>query len=216
MKKNTGFLAAAGLLAAFAVWTLLVRAVDVRPIGPEGSAVGFAALNGFVHECTGVHMTLYTVTDWLGLVPFGIAGGFALLGLAQWIGRKSLFRVDRSIFALGGFYLLVIAAYLFFENAVVNYRPVLIEGVLEASYPSSTTLLAMCVGPTAILQLRGRLRPGAARTAVSGALALFTAFMVVGRLISGVHWFTDIVGGALLSAGLVTLYGAVCARLEER
>ena len=210
MKKETQkrFLAAAGLLAAFGVWTCLVCLVDVRPIGPQGSAVGFATLNGFVHALTGVHMTLYVITDWLGLVPLAAVLGFALLGLVQWCRRKHLQRVDRSILTLGGFYLVVMAAYLFFERVVINYRPVLIEGFLEASYPSSTTMLALCVLVTAMLQLRERMKSGALRSLVLAALAVFAAFLVVGRVISGVHWLSDIIGGMLLSAGLIVAYAA--------
>lgn len=180
--------------------------IDVQPIGPEGSAVGFAALNGFVHRLTGVHMALYTLTDWLSVIPPIFLAGFALLGLVQWVKRKHLLKVDRSILVLGGFYLVVLAAYAFFEVFAVNYRPVLINGILEVSYPSSTTMLVMCVMPTALLQLRSRIRSGAVRRWVSIAITAFTLFMVIGRLISGVHWFTDIIGGALLSAGLVMMY----------
>ena len=203
-----------GLLASFALWTAAVCCVDVRAIGPNGSSVGFAALNGAVHDLTRVHMALYTITDWLGLVPLGFALGFALLGLVQLIRRKSLLRVDRSILVLGGFYLLVIAAYLFFEEVVINYRPVLIDGYLEASYPSSTTMLVLCVMPTAMQQLRGRIGNETAKNAVLWALAAFIVFMVIGRLLSGVHWFTDIVGALLLSAGLVMLYCSVCSLFE--
>ena len=194
------------LLSAFALWTLLVRFVDVQAIGPEGSSVGFAALNSRFHALTGVHMALYTVTDWLGLVPLAFVIGFALLGLVQWARRKQLFKVDRSILILGGIYLATMASYLFFETVVVNYRPILISGVLEASYPSSTTMLAMTVMPTAILQLNARIRSKASRRCVSCMLTAFTVFMVIGRLISGVHWLTDIIGGALLSTGLVVMY----------
>ena len=107
---------------------------------------------------------------------------------------------------LGGFYLVTLTAYLFFERFVINYRPVLIEGVLEASYPSSTTLLVLCVIPTAAIQLRGRIKSRVFRPCVTLAIAVFTVLMVVGRLLSGVHWLTDLVGGILLSAGLVMLY----------
>jgi undecaprenyl-diphosphatase len=117
-------------------------------------------------------------------------------------------KVDKRILVLGVFYILTLIAYLFFEDVVINYRPVLIEGVLEASYPSSTTLLTMCVMPTAALQLRSRIQNPGLRTALIAAIWLFTALMVLGRLICGVHWFSDIVGGALLSAGLVSLYRA--------
>ena len=210
-KNRNHFPAAACLLAAFAVWTAALRVIDVRPIGPGGSAVGFAALNQVVHDLTGVHLSLYVITDWLGLVPLCIAAGFALLGLSQWIRRGHLLKVDRSILALGGFYITVLAVYVFFEQAVVNYRPVLIDGALEASYPSSTTMLVICVMSTACLQFHQRIRSAILNRCVTTAAAVFMIFMVIGRLVSGVHWFTDIVGGILLSAGLVMLYaGFTC------
>ena len=214
MKKKV--FAAVGFLGAFVLWTVLVSLVDIRPIGPNGSKVGFAALNGFVHGLTGVNLLLYTITDWLGLVPIAVAFGFAVLGLAQWIKRKSLLKVDRSLLVLGIFYIAVMAAYIFFEMVVINYRPVLIDGYLETSYPSSTTVLVMCVMPTAMLQLRARIKNRVFRRCVLIAIAAFIAFMVIGRLLSGVHWLTDIIGGALLSAGLVMIYAAVSMRQQQR
>ena len=208
MKKRK-YCIALGLLAAFALWTMAIRQIDVQAIGPQGSTVGFAALNSMVHRLTGVHMQLYSITDWLGLVPVSFGFGFAALGLTQWIKRKSVLKVDRSILILGAFYIITLAAYLFFESYVINYRPVLIAGSLEASYPSSTTLLVLCVMPTAMMQLRGRIKNHALRKAVTVAIAAFIVFMVAGRLVSGVHWLTDIIGGILLSAGLVMIYDSL-------
>ena len=209
MKRTKMFLVGAGFLGAFVLWTVLVSLVDIHPIGPNGSKVGFAALNGFVHGLTGVNLLLYTITDWLGLVPIAVAFGFAVLGLVQWIKRKSLLKVDGSLLVLGGFYVVVMAAYILFEVVVINYRPVLIDGYLEASYPSSTTMLVMCVMPTAMLQLRPRIKNDVFRRSVLIAIAAFAAFMVIGRFLSGVHWLTDIIGGALLSSGLVIIYASV-------
>ena len=208
-KKNKKALVwGASLLAAFVLWTVLVCFVDVQAIGPEGSSVGFATLNGCVHDFTGVNMSLYVITDWLGLVPIGVAFGFAVLGVVQWIKRKSILKVDRSILVLGGFYIVVMVVYILFEMVVINYRPTLIDGYLEASYPSSTTMLVMCVMPTAMMQLRARIKNKVFSRCVMIAIAVFIVFMVIGRLVSGVHWITDIIGGALLSAGLVTMYDA--------
>ena len=198
-----------GLIVVFVLWTVLVSVVDVRAIGPNGSSVGFATLNGYVHDLTGVNMRLYSITDWLGLVPIGVALGFATLGLVQWIKRKSLFKVDRGILALGGFYVAVMAVYILFEFVIINSRPTLIDGYLEASYPSSTTMLVMCVMPTAMMQLRTRIKNNGLKQCVMILITVFTAFMVIGRLASGVHWITDIIGGALVSAGLVITYASV-------
>ena len=191
---------------AFILWTVAVTFIDVQPIGPESSRVGFAALNQFVHQITGVHMDLYVITDWLSLIPLCFVAGFGFLGLFQWIQRKSLLQVDRSILVLGGFYLLTGAVFLFFEKFVVNYRPVLMEGILEASYPSSTTMLVLCVMLTAAMQLKRRIRNSNLQHLTVSAITVFIALMVIGRLMSGVHWFTDIIGGIMLSMGLVTLY----------
>ena len=209
-KKNKKALVwGASLLAAFVLWTVLVCFVDVQAIGPEGSSVGFATLNGCVHDFTGVNMSLYVITDWLGLVPIGVAFGFAVLGVVQWIKRKSILKVDRSILVLGGFYIVVMVVYILFEMVVINYRPTLIDGYLEASYPSSTTMLVMCVMPTAMMQLRARIKNKVFSRCVMIVIAAFIAFMVIGRLVSGVHWITDIIGGALVSAAIVWMYYAI-------
>ena len=139
---------------------------------------------------------------------------FAILGLVQLIKRKSLWKVDHSILALGVFYIVVMAAYLVFEIVVINYRPTLIEGYLEASYPSSTTMLVMCVMPTAAMQLNACIKNTVFRRCVIITIIVFIAFMVIGRFLSGVHWITDIIGGALFSAGVVKTYFSICNILK--
>ena len=210
MKKENRkyFTAAILMLIAFVLWTVAVCVVDVQAIGPQETRVGFATMNRFVHNLTGVYMDLYTITDWLGLVPVVFVLGFGFLGLIQWIKRKSITKVDFDILLLGGFYIIVIGAYLFFEMFPVNFRPVLIEGYLEASYPSSTTLLVLCVMPTAMIQFSFRIKNPIVKYGVQGSIGVFTIFMVLGRLISGVHWFSDILGGIFLSTGLVLMYYA--------
>ena len=208
MKKNQNLLAGTFLLVGFAVWTFLIQMVDVQPIGPNGSSVGFAMLNGWFHQLTGVHWMLYILTDWLGLVPIFVCLIFAGVGFVQLVQRKSLFKVDLDIILLGVYYVLVIFGYLLFEMVPINYRPVLIEGFLEASYPSSTTLLVLSVMPTLYFQAQRRLTPNALRQTICIFSILFSAFMVIGRLVSGVHWLTDIVGAVLLSNGIFLIYKA--------
>ena len=203
------------LLGAFALWTLLIRRVDVQPAGPEGTAVGFAAFNVWFHRLTGVHMTLYEITDWLGLAPVLICLCFGALGLYQLIRRKSLLRVDPDLTLLGLYYILVIFCYLLFEMVPINFRPILINGILEASYPSSTTLLVLSVMPTLHLQTARRCRRPVVRRASAAFSILFSGFMVFGRLLSGVHWATDIAGSVLLSAGLFLLYRSA-VRITDR
>ena len=211
MKKESkrNFCIAVFLLMLFMLWTMLVSIVDVKAIGPQNSSVGFASLNLFFHNLTGVHMSLYTITDWLSIIPLGIAAGFGFVGLKQLIERKSIFKVDCDIIALGVFYIAVLIVYILFEEIALNFRPVLINGKLEASYPSSTTVLVLCVMLTAKMQSDMRIKNVIAKRVADILITIFTVFMVVGRLVSGVHWLTDIIGGILLSAGLVMMYYSV-------
>lgn len=210
MKKNGKRLLLLGvmLVVAFAILTLLIQIVDVQPIGQKGTDIGFATFNCWFHELTGVHMTIYIITDWLGLVPLCICMLFGGIGFIQLVKRRSLFKVDYDIIFLGIYYVIVIFGYLVFEMIPINYRPILIEGYMEASYPSSTTLLVLSVMPTLIYQINHRLQSVVVKKAIRILAVIFSAFMVIGRLISGVHWFTDIVGAIVLSAGLFCIYKA--------
>lgn len=216
-KRNQKYFAiTVGLLVFFILYTIALMYVDVKPIGPGDSSVAFASINESVKDLFDVNMFLYNITDWLGLVPILVALGFAFLGLVQLIKRKSLLRVDSSILVLGGFYLLVMAAYLFFEYHIVNYRPVLINNVLEASYPSSTTMLVMCVMPTAMMQLNRLIQKKTVKNFINSLLGVFTVSTVMGRMFSGVHWLTDILGSILLSSALVLLYYSVNLYFESK
>ncbi len=204
------------LIVAFSVWTVLIQIVDVQPIGQNRTDIGFASFNSWFHRLTDVHMTIYIITDWLGLVPLLVCMIFAGIGFAQLVKRRSLFKVDYDIIFLGIYYLIVILSYLVFEMFPINYRPVLIEGLMEASYPSSTTLLVLSVMPTLIFQVNRRIKIVTVKKIISILSIIFSVFMVVGRLVSGVHWFTDIVGSIMFSIGVFYIYkAAVCMCFKE-
>ena len=215
-KPRRDLVTGTALLAAFALWTALVQLVDVRPVGQNGTCVGFAAFNVWFHGLTGVHMVLYAITDWLGLVPVAVCLGFGAMGATQLVRRRSLFAVDPDLLLLGVYYVLIAAAYLLFEAFPINYRPIPIDGVMEASYPSSTTLLVLGVMPTLAYQIVRRSKSIQAKVAVVAFVAAFSALMVAGRLVSGVHWATDIVGSILLAAGLFAMYRYAVARADAR
>ena len=187
------------LLATFALWTVLIRHIDVQKAGPNGTEIGFATINVWFHRLTGVHMLVC-------LVPIIICMCFGVLGLVQLIKRRSILRVDPDILLLGIYYVLVIACYLIFEIIPINYRPILINGNLEASYPSSTTLLVLSVMQTLKYQSDRRIANPMTRKSIALFVFAFSLFMVTGRLISGVHWATDIIGSVFLSSGLFMVY----------
>lgn len=213
-KRNILFSSA--LFVLFIVFTILVKTIDVQAVGPLGSEIGFAKLNVSVFESFGYSSLFYKLTKLLGFLTFAIIGFFAVLGVYQLVKRKSIKKVDYKIIALGCFYVLVFAFYFLFEIIVINYRPLLTESGLEASYPSSHTILSLCVISSALIVLKDMV---ACKKIKLGAYILggvIMAIMAVGRLLSGVHWFTDIIGAILLSASLVSAFFTAISFLKEK
>lgn len=216
MKDKKLFSVGLILIAVFVFWTILILTVDVQSVGVNGTVVGFATLNCSFHNMTGVNMTIYHITDWLGLVPLFCCMIYGAVGFVQLLQRKSLLKVDIDILLLGVYYVIVIFGYLIFEMIPINYRPILIDGRMEVSYPSSTTLLVSSVMPTVIFQIDRRIKNRVVRRIITPSTILFSLFMLIGRTIAGVHWLTDIIGSVFLSAGLFLIYYANVLRLDKK
>ena len=209
MKNKKYFIAGIILICAFIIWTILIQIVDIKPIGQNETKTGFALLNSCFHKITGVNLSLYHVTDWLGLIPIVVCLIFGIIGFIQLIRRKNLFKVEYDVTLSGIYYIIIFLLYLLFEMIPINYRPVLISGVMESSYPSSTTLLVASVMPSVSLLIKRRIKAEFIRRFTDVSVTIFILFVVIGRTLSGVHWITDIIGGLLLSAALVTMYSSL-------
>lgn len=212
--KKRNFLISGILLLIAITFTILVKVVDVKQIGVNNSSIGFATLNQFIFETTGVNMIWYHITNWLGLIPVFMAIVYAFIGLIQFIKRRSIFKVDKEIILLGLYYIIVIALYVFFEKVIINYRPILMNGFLEASYPSSHTLMTICICGSSIL-INKKLFNNKITKVINYLSIIIITITVVGRLISGVHWFTDIIGGILISSGLLMTFYSLLSIINK-
>ena len=214
--KNNLFVSGiSGLLVMLLI--VLVRFVDVRPIGPEGTSIGLSRLNGFFFRLSGVNILWYHITDWLGVAAILVAFLFAMAGFVQLIKRRSIFKVDREILALGCLYIVVIGLYVLFEIVIVNYRPIIMpDGIHpEASFPSSHTMLVCVIMGSAIMLIGKYVKEKQLCRVLRGICAAIIGMTVIGRLIAGVHWFTDIVGGVLISIFLLSLFSEVLKRTRR-
>ena len=204
----------------FGAYIAMLKIVDVRPIGPAGTAVGMATVNGWVQnmltKLTGLLPVTPEMWDKLSdlslLAAFAVAASFGLVGLIQLIRRRSLLKVSREIIGLAIAYVMAGIVYIVFEIFVVNYRPVLEAGQTfpEASFPSSHTVLAFVILATAIIAWGHLLENHSAiERLLQTAAVLLLIFAVGVRTLSGVHWLTDIVGGVLAGCAITSLYSTL-------
>ena len=205
-KRRKEILLCGGLFAVAIIYTLLVKYIEVQEIGPNDSLVGFATINNFMFNLTGVNMLWYDITDWWGFVPLFIAFIYAMIGFIQMIKRRNILKVDKEILGLGVYYIIVIGLYIFFETCIINYRPTLMDGILEASYPSSHTLLSVCICGSSLIINKYLFKNRNFFKAENIISILSILVIVIGRFISGVHWFTDIVGAILISIALLKAF----------
>ena len=207
MKKR--FIIAAVCMGLFLLLILLVKVVDVAAVGPEGTKIGLSKLNVGIHEMFGEHLSWYTFTNVLGILAILVACCFAVIGGVQLIYRRSLMKVDKEILLLGCLYIVTLALYVFFEKVIVNYRPMLMPGGEgpEASFPSSHTMLVCVIMGSGLRLLKKYTKKNQTlQLVLTVVFCLILALTVAGRLLSGAHWFTDVLGGLLLSAALLNGY----------
>ncbi|MCR5323846.1 MAG: phosphatase PAP2 family protein [Lachnospiraceae bacterium] len=198
------------LFGCFVFFTILVRFVDRVAIGPSDSVVGFAKLNGAIRNALGSSKMWYALSSFFGIVVILVVAGFACLGAYELIRARSFAGVDPDIYALAVIYVIMAVFYLVFDKVIiVNYRPVLEDGTLAASYPSSHTLMAVTVLGTAIIALHRRLKDANTRLVMFATAMVIMFLAILTRVMSGAHWFTDIVGSFLLGASLVALYSVL-------
>ena len=203
------------LIILAVLFTVLVKNVDVKPIGPNESMVGFADINKLFHNLIGSNMAIYKITEVLGYIPIVMALVYVFIGLKQLIKRKSLLKVDKEIYVLALFYILVVGVYVFFEKFIVNYRPILIDGVLEASYPSSHTLMSICLCGSSII-INKKLFKNKLGDIENILSVILILLIVAGRIISGVHWFTDILGGIIISSALLVIFYCIISCIKPK
>ena len=223
-RSNRRFVFSAVIFVLIFVLIALVKTFDVAAIGPEGTSIGFSHLNGAVHEFFGLSNVWYAITQATGIVAICLVLEYAILGLIQLISRKSFAKVDRYIYCLGGLFAVVFVLYALFEKVVINYRPIIEEGAehVEASFPSSHTMLVCTVLGSVILILDKYGNIGIKNqskktvTFLKAFLFVLILLTVIGRLVCGVHWLTDILGGVLISLALLFLFSAVLDRVDDK
>ena len=198
-------------LLLFIVLMVLLKYVDVKAIGPNGSLVGFSSINESFHNLTGINYLWYEITDALGILAILICVVFGFIGFLQLVKRKKLLSVDLEIIALGVLFIITICLYVLFNIVTINNRPIIMQGDIEpeASFPSSHTMLAVVVFGSVSMIISKYIKDKSISKIIKIVLNVLIAVAIVGRLLSGVHWFTDIIAAIFMSIALLLAYNSV-------
>lgn len=214
MKKK--LLVAAIFTGLFVCLALALKNFNVEAVGPQGSTVGFAQVNSGVFNTFGESKLWDKITDVLLIVSFLTALVFFVIGLRQLIKRKSLKKVDRELYALAGLYVVVGILYILFDKIVINYRPVLVDDKLVASFPSSHTLASCTLLWSAAIVLGKYVKNVKLRRALQITCVVLPLITSFGRIFAGMHWLTDVLGGIFLSGALVFAFWSVIEILKTK
>lgn len=174
-------------------------------------------MNDAIFDFFGTNKTFDRISDILLVVMLAIVAGFALSGLAQLIKRKKFKKVDSEIVSMIPSLLLLVAIYFLFDKVwVLNYRPILVNGVAEASFPSTHTLIAVTVLGMTMMSLPRYIKNRKQRILIDVLALIAMAAMAFLRVASGMHWMTDVLGGIVFGIDLVLVYGGALRVIKER
>ena len=203
--KSTALFASILLLISSIVFTVAVSFLDVKENPDGGHNIGLSSVNLAFHKTFPYNEVLHNISEYAGYIPVLFALFFALMGAGQALKHKSFKRVDNVLFFLAGYYVIVGFVYLIFEKFCINVRPIMLDGEWEASYPSSHTLFSITLSASAILVNDIFYAKAKWRRPMNVLAYIFMLSVPVLRLFSGVHWLSDIVGGVIISATLVSI-----------
>lgn len=201
MKKLAYLLVPSLFLVVFVVWTVLVKVIDVQYVGAAGF-LGFYSLNTQINDFVQSQNTelFNKLTDVLMYIAISTLVPFAVVGLVQLIKRKDLKKVDSAIYIILAGYVAMVVIYLAFEIVKINYSPLSTAEELKASYPSSHVMIYSVMMGAAVLGLLHFARMHDDLKLLINIFYMFSTFgMAALRLLSGQHYFTDIIGALLVS-----------------
>ena len=205
------------IFAALFVFVLAAGSlIDVKPAGPDETRIGLSTINLAIENLicptaptlSGGNLIWYYLSEVTGVIALLVAALFAALGVLELVQRKSVVKVDKEILALGALYILTMIFYALFEVIVINYRPVIMpdETAVEASFPSSHTMLAIVIFGSAVPMFYRYIRSERLQKILHIACLILLAVTICARLLSGVHWLTDILAGSFLALALLSLF----------
>ena len=222
MKKNKlkiNAILSGVLTLCFVLFTILVKCVDTAYVGATDKKIGFSSLNAIFYNNIQVSDLFDKLSDVLMIISIAIIALAVVVSVVQLVKRKSLKKIDREFYAFAIVLVLMVCVYVMFEIIDLNFRPVLIDGKVEASYPSSHTMLELTVFMCLMVYGLSNLKSNKQKIICSLVLGALIIAVVLFRVLSGMHWATDIIASIILSLMLTSYYiliNAIFLKFEDK
>ena len=100
MKNIKNIIISVSLFIISIIYTVMVKYVDVKQIGPNNSSVGFSGINKWFSNLIGSNMTIYKISELLGYIIMLLVLIYGFIGLYQFVKRKKITKVDKEIIIL--------------------------------------------------------------------------------------------------------------------
>lgn len=207
-KKKTCITMACLFMGLYIVLLVMLYSVDVTFEGVNGSRIGLSGINIPIRDAIGTNMIFYNISKYVGALGIALVGVLAVWFLVRIIREKSLKALTRKEYELGVLYLLTCVLYVVFSKIVINYRPIIKwdEEGPESSFPSTHAMIAVVIFGSFCCIAGNYIKNEKLCKLIRILCVILAVLVIVGRMLSGVHWFTDIVGGVLVALSLVFAY----------
>lgn len=131
-------------------------------------------------------------TDIILIASFAVLVVFVIMSLCQWIKRKSLKKVDKSLLWFPLPLALMAITYVIFDKFLIcNTRP---DGSGEASFPSTHVMVVATIFFLVAIILPRYIKSKAAVILLDFFMLAFIVLVSVGRVLANKHWLSDVLG----------------------
>ena len=164
--------------------------------------------------------TWIKITDIILYASIAIVGLFAVLGLAQWISRKSIKKVDKQILWMVLPLALVVIVYLVCDKILTpdrfSFMPTRPDGSGEPSFPSTHVLVVTTVFFCISAALPKYIKSKVALFLIDIVMFALASLVATGRIMSDKHSYIDVAGSVVFALIFYGIYNAIIHRKKAK
>lgn len=175
------------------IFTILVSFVDVKIYNVTNTEIGLYSLNKIflVNSINSNYINI--ISNGIFLICLLVIILMLLLITFEYFKTKKINKNNLNFII--HFLIMVLIWIIFDKILIINYRPILINGNIEGSYPSTHVMVSTFV----LLFLSDKLKKIFKNDKIFYIISIgLIIIQSISRILLTMHWFTDIIGGLLI------------------